>query len=230
MAEHITCPHGCPGFWSTKWERDEHVREQHGAALPNPVSDTRDLGIQEERQLDAGARALYKAFEETTDQHVANVFAWAETHEDPDVREQCAQIVEEMRDLAGKVLAAALSTTIERDTVYGSVEDAAANLISGHLDWLVFGYEDPEYPRNERTLARAILALSPASTDIGALREALERIDEFVRKYFQPWGAWKTVWWEGEVAGDAAFSDNNALKHVANIAKKALSATPEKGV
>ncbi len=55
------------------------------------------------------------------------------------------------------------------------------------------------------------------------LREALDFID----KFFEPWGAWKTVWWEGEVSDDAAFSDGNALKHVANILRRAaLSDTP----
>jgi hypothetical protein len=54
--------------------------------------------------------------------------------------------------------------------------------------------------------------------------ERLKRIDEFVTNYFAPWGSWKTAWWEGEVSDDAAFSDNNALKHVANIARASLSA------
>jgi hypothetical protein len=53
--------------------------------------------------------------------------------------------------------------------------------------------------------------------------ERLKRIDEFVTNYFAPWGSWKTAWWEGEVSDDAAFSDNNALKHVANIARASLS-------
>ncbi|UIJ43694.1 hypothetical protein LZK98_11395 [Sphingomonas cannabina] len=28
-ASNFVCPHGCPGFWLTAWERDEHVRDQH---------------------------------------------------------------------------------------------------------------------------------------------------------------------------------------------------------
>ena len=26
---HYECTRGCPGFWLTEWERDEHVRESH---------------------------------------------------------------------------------------------------------------------------------------------------------------------------------------------------------
>lgn len=43
---------------------------------------------------------------------------------------------------------------------------------------------------------------------------------DFIDKFFRPWGSWKTVWWEGEVSDDAAFSSDNALKHVANILRR----------
>lgn len=46
----------------------------------------------------------------------------------------------------------------------------------------------------------------------------------FIDKFFEPWGAWKTAWWEGEVSDDAAFSADNALKHVANILRRAALA------
>lgn len=52
--------------------------------------------------------------------------------------------------------------------------------------------------------------------------DALQKIVAFVRNYFEPWGSWKTAWWEGEVSDEAAFSDNNALKHVSNLAERAL--------
>lgn len=60
-------------------------------------------------------------------------------------------------------------------------------------------------------------------TNPQALVEALERIRKFVDDYKAPWGAWKTVWWEDEVSDQAAFSDDNALMHVANLASAALS-------
>ena len=43
---------------------------------------------------------------------------------------------------------------------------------------------------------------------------------DFIDKFFEPWGSWKTAWWEGEVSDDAAFSADNALKHVANILRR----------
>lgn len=64
--------------------------------------------------------------------------------------------------------------------------------------------------RRAATALRAMLAREQA------MREALE----FVDKYLEPWGSWKTAWWEAEVSDDAAFSDNNALKHVANILRR----------
>lgn len=43
---------------------------------------------------------------------------------------------------------------------------------------------------------------------------------DFIDKFFEPWGSLKTAWWEGEVSDDAAFSADNALKHVANILRR----------
>ena len=57
---------------------------------------------------------------------------------------------------------------------------------------------------------------------ISELESALRRIEEFERKFRQPWGAWKTVWWEGEVSDEAAFTADNALMHIANIARNVL--------
>lgn len=64
-------------------------------------------------------------------------------------------------------------------------------------------------------------AALPPHSDIEGL-EALTRIDQFVTKYREPWGAWKTAWWEDEVSDDAAFTADNALMHVANIARTVL--------
>jgi hypothetical protein len=50
----------------------------------------------------------------------------------------------------------------------------------------------------------------------------VERIDKFVTDFRSPWGAWKTTWWEGEVSDEAAFTADNALLHIANIARTAL--------
>lgn len=72
---------------------------------PNPHGQGQSPG--EGVRLDAAARALYQAYEETTDQHVADIFAWAVCHPDNEVRESCAQTVAEMREWAAKVLAAA---------------------------------------------------------------------------------------------------------------------------
>jgi len=81
---------------------------------------------------------------------------------------------------------------------------------------------------NEAAAAHfAALAASSHPASAGdETREALAFID----KFFEPWGSWKTVWWESEVSGDAAFSADNALKHVANILRRALSATPAQEV
>lgn len=57
--------------------------------------------------------------------------------------------------------------------------------------------------------------------------EQAEKALKFIDDYLSPWGAWKTAWWEGEVGDDAAFSDNNALKHVANILRRPPSPTDQ---
>ena len=59
-------------------------------------------------------------------------------------------------------------------------------------------------------------------TDLLASKQALERIDKFITDYFSPWGSWKTAWWEGEVSDDVEFSDANALRHIAKIARSLL--------
>lgn len=79
-----------------------------------------------------------------------------------------------------------------------------------------------------RNCAEIAAALSTPVAQGDEVREALERIDKFVTDYLSPWGSWKTPWWEGEVSDEAAFSDDNALKHCANIARSAL-ATLTKG-
>lgn len=70
----------------------------------------------------------------------------------------------------------------------------------------------------ERAMALR-LATPPAPND--DLRAALESIAKFVEDFLAPWGSWKTAWWEGEVSDDAAFTPDNALKHIANVARRA---------
>lgn len=65
---------------------------------------------------------------------------------------------------------------------------------------------------------------APSESRIAQLEGALRRQAEFVDTYMQPWGAWKTAWWEGEVSDNAAISEDNALKHLANMARTALNA------
>jgi len=64
-------------------------------------------------------------------------------------------------------------------------------------------------------------AAAPMQLEIDRLRGALEAIGKFVDDFHAPWGSWKTAWWEGEVSDDAALTDNNALKHVADMARRA---------
>lgn len=68
----------------------------------------------------------------------------------------------------------------------------------------------------------AVAAIAALEAENARLREGLERIDQFITAYREPWGSWKTAWWEGEVSDDAAFSADNALMHVANIARQSL--------
>jgi len=82
---------------------------------------------------------------------------------------------------------------------------------------------------------RAKQAAKPKHSPLPATRhdstremaEALEHIGKFVDDFKAPWGPkqgkWKTKWWAQEVSDDAAFTADNALMHVANIARKALA-------
>lgn len=71
-------------------------------------------------------------------------------------------------------------------------------------------------------------ALWDADAENERLRAALTRIEQFVRDFRAPWGSWKTAWWEGEVFDDAAFTEDNALMHIANVASATLTAKTEK--
>lgn len=71
-------------------------------------------------------------------------------------------------------------------------------------------------------------ALWDADAENERLRAALTRIEQFVRDFRAPWGSWKTAWWEGEVFDDAAFTEDNALMHIANVASATLAAKTEK--
>jgi hypothetical protein len=51
----------------------------------------------------------------------------------------------------------------------------------------------------------------------------LASIADFVRQFREPWGSWKTAWWESEVSDDVAFTADNALMHVHNLAVRPLA-------
>jgi hypothetical protein len=78
-------------------------------------------------------------------------------------------------------------------------------------------------PRISPDKAHEIAEASLEASDTKGLVEALERINQFITQYREPWGSWKTAWWEGEVSDDAAFTDDNAIMHCANIVRKALA-------
>lgn len=84
-----------------------------------------------------------------------------------------------------------------------------------------------------RKRAAAVLAALAERTPVedGGAREAemIAEAVEFIDNWFQPWGAWKTAWWEGAVSDDAAMTEDNALKAVANILRRAALATSREG-
>lgn len=85
-----------------------------------------------------------------------------------------------------------------------------------------------ETPSAQNKRLKAELASEMAL--VADLVEALERADTFLLKFREPWGSWKTAWWEGEVSDDAAFSTDNAMMHVANILRAALKQANGKGL
>jgi len=102
------------------------------AALASPPS-AHDM---REAELDAAARALYKAYEETTDQHVCDIWEWAVSHPDQEVQRSCAQTVEEMREWARKVLTAAALASSPMDAVKAAVEaerEACAKVVDDEI-------------------------------------------------------------------------------------------------
>jgi hypothetical protein len=82
----------------------------------------------------------------------------------------------------------------------------------------------PEIAR--RPLSPTLSAPASDVPPIASSGEDLRSIAKFLSDYFAPWGSWKTAWWEGEVSGDLAFSDANALKHVQGLISAALSTPP----
>jgi hypothetical protein len=96
---------------------------------------------------------------------------------------------------------------------------------SPHSHACFLAYSNANRHRSYETPAEAITAWNTRAAEvrIATLEGALRKQAEFVDNYFSPWGAWKTEWWEGEVSGHAAFSDGNALKHLANMARATLS-------
>jgi len=79
---------------------------------------------------------------------------------------------------------------------------------------------DGDHAELSQLFAEARLAAQP-----GWAWQGVESALAFIDKYFEPWGSWKTPWWEGEVSDGAAYSDSNALKHVANLLRRATPPT-----
>src|SRR3569623_1043115 len=90
--------------------KDAEEEKERADATPSPNTEAmRGDVVPSEAQVDAAARALYKDYEETTDEHVARVFDFA-NEPDEEARRHWEVTVQEMRDWARKALVAALST------------------------------------------------------------------------------------------------------------------------
>lgn len=59
-----------------------------------------------------------------------------------------------------------------------------------------------------------VRALADADDEILALQAQLAEITKLASDYFEPWGSWKTAWWEGEVGEDKEFSGDNLLREI----------------
>lgn len=62
-----------------------------------------------------------------------------------------------------------------------------------------------------------------------ALREALKDVGKQADNWFAPWGAWKTAWWEDFAPDDAAMSEGNFIKAVANFARRKAELLTKEG-
>jgi len=165
------------------------------AALPNPVSDTRDLGIQEEREA-----AEKRATEMLRDLIGPN-------YSDTTHRVATDHLLSFART----------STTIERDTVDGLTDDEAwQDLVEKDDRTSPEEYPEMALITREELADYMRAALSPASTDIGALREALE-----------PFALIST---EGVVKAETGHVTITTCAEYFHRAAQALSATPAKGV
>jgi hypothetical protein len=113
------------------------------------------------------------------------------------------------------------NSTVFEDETFNPVE----LLIGGHVYlWQSKGGEWAQINMLPETLVRIsrhVIATS-RPTQVDERREAIARIIDFITKFYEPWGSWKTAWWEFEVS-DAAFSADNALKHVQGL----LAALPQ---
>ncbi len=191
------------------------------AVLPNPMSDTRDLGIQEEREACARIADEMAARER------------AGLGELTAKRDRLASgNAAHMADMIGEAIRARTSTTIKRDTVDGSwtnedehaLHAEARQLLDKAANEMLAIEPNPSVWVSQNSALRAIIHLiEPARrkgpTDIGALREALERIAS------------------GEAFRCQRFAEDDdaeyflrAQRDVQSFARQALSATPAKGV
>lgn len=104
-------------------------------------------------QIDAAARALYKDYEETTDEHVQAVWGWSECTEE-EVRHHWSTTVREMRDWAQKALTAALAVAPLSTRQGEAVREAAAKVADDGARLAVLrGIEVGDEPKGESTAA-----------------------------------------------------------------------------
>lgn len=107
----------------------------------------------------------------------------------------------------------------------GDIEQGPASQASGshcaYRGWCDQCCYGLDWTTDHRESITAWNTRATPAPDSEKLREALEAIAKFVDDFRAPWGSWKTAWWEGEVSDDAAFTDDNALMHIANLARRA---------
>jgi hypothetical protein len=134
-------------------------------------------------------------------------------------RAELAKIYEVLREIFHED--SLLSTLSAHKALIGSLFDAIQHGDLEHRAWLKeaiaahFNGDPVPAPRGSSRKEAEIARLKAL---IEKTEATAEQIATFTRTYFEPWGSWKTAWWEGEVSDAAAFSAGNALKHVANIA------------
>lgn len=96
-------------------------------------------------------------------------------------------------------------------------EAALAQLRAGKLDHhpLVQAFISH---REDATAEAAGLSAEALAQKI-KMQTKIARVTEFLRQYLEPWGSWKTEWWERQVSATEPYSDEAALRHVLEVLK-----------